>query len=649
MPSHRSGKGMTNFVACINPLEKLPVSVDIISVLPDSVANQIAAGEVIQRPASAVKELMENAIDAGAGFVKLIVKDAGRTLIQVVDDGKGMSATDARLCFERHATSKIRVADDLWNLNTMGFRGEALASIAAVAQVEVKTRREEDAMGTLIQIEGSEVKLQEPCAAPKGTSFSMKNLFYNVPARRNFLKSDGVEFRHILEEFERIAFANPTIGFSLWHNGNELYRLEAGTGEEPRAALRQRILALYGMPYNQRLVPLEEDAGIVKISGFVIKPEFTRKTRGEQFFFLNKRFIRNSYLHHAVQSAFEQLLPQGNFPGYFIFLEVDPKTIDVNIHPTKTEVKFEDERSIYAVLRSTVKKSLGQYNIAPTLDFDQEMSMEIPLPNSQPIRMPEIKVNPAFNPFETNSNKSTSYNEPSYGGQGREQRNLQNWETMFNQHMHATPSADVIPSVQQVLHDTQSKPIGQGAAFMQLHERYILSPMKNGLLVIDQQRAHERVLYERYIHSIARQQVQVQQKLFPENVTFSPALTHIAESQIEALQAIGFDIHPFGNNTFVVHGIPAGTEEYDVTALLEEVLETFRENEQQLHLKPLENIARSLAKQAAIRPGKPMDVREMQALADELFGCEQPAFAPDGKPVYINFPIDDIDKRMKRS
>ncbi len=583
---------------------------------------------------------MENAIDAGADFIKLIVKDAGRTLIQVVDNGKGMSATDARLSFERHATSKIRVSDDLWALQTMGFRGEALASIAAVAQVELKTRREDDAMGTLINIEGSEVKSQEACAAPKGTSFSMKNLFYNVPARRNFLKSDGVEFRHILEEFERIAFSNPEIGFSLWHNGNEMYRLEAGTSEEPRAALRQRILALYGMPYNQRLVPLDEDAGIVKISGFVIKPEFTRKTRGEQFFFLNKRFIRNSYLHHAVQSAFEQLLPQGHFPGYFIFLEVDPKTIDVNIHPTKTEVKFEDERSIYAVLRSTVKKSLGQYNIAPTLDFEQEMSMEIPLPNSQPIRMPQITVNPSFNPFDSNSHKSTVYNEP------REQRNVQNWDTMFNQHM--TPSADVIPAVQQALHETQSKPLNEGASFMQLHERYILSPMKNGLLVIDQQRAHERVLYERYIHAIARQHVQVQQKLFPEHITFSPALTHIAETQIEALQTIGFDIHPFGNNTFVIHGIPAGTEDYDVMKLLEEVLETFRENEQQFQLKPLENIARSLAKRAAIRPGKNMDVREMQALADELFGCEQSAFAPDGKPVYINFPIDEIDKRMKR-
>jgi DNA mismatch repair protein MutL len=620
------------------------VSPDIISVLPDSVANQIAAGEVIQRPASAVKELMENAIDAGAGFVKLIVKDAGRTLIQVVDDGKGMSATDARLCFERHATSKIRIADDLWNLNTMGFRGEALASIAAVAQVELKSRREEDAMGTLIHIEGSEVKLQEPCAAPKGTSFSMKNLFYNVPARRNFLKSDGVEFRHILEEFERIAFANPTVGFSVWHNGTEMYRLEAGTSEEPRASLRQRILALYGAPYNQRLVPLDEDAGIVKISGFVIKPEFARKTRGEQFFFLNKRFIRNSYLHHAVQSAFDQLLPAGNFPGYFIFLDVDPKTIDVNIHPTKTEVKFEDERSIYAVLRSTVKKSLGQYNIAPTLDFEQEMSMEIPLPNStQPVRVPEIKVNPAFNPFDTDSHKAPSYSET------REKNNLQNWETMFNQHIHSTPPADVIPAVQQVLHETTSAPVAEGAAFMQLHERYILSPMKNGLLVIDQQRAHERVLYERFIHSMARQQVQVQQKLFPEHVSFTPALTHVAETQLEALQSIGFDIHPFGQNTFVVHGIPAGTEDYDVAHLLEEVLETFRENEQQLHLKPLENVARSLAKRASVKAGKPLGVREMQALCDELFGCEQPAFAPDGKPVYINFPIDEIDKRMKRS
>lgn len=626
------------------------MSADIISVLPDSVANQIAAGEVIQRPASAVKELMENSIDAGADFVRLIVKDAGRTLIQVVDNGKGMTSSDARLCFERHATSKIRQADDLWNLHTMGFRGEALASIAAVAQVELKTRRDEDAMGTLIHVENSEVKSQEPCAAPKGTSISMKNLFFNVPARRNFLKSDSVEFRHILEEFERVAFANPSIGFSLWHNGNEMYRLEAGTSDEERIALRQRILALYGMPYNQRLVPVEEDAGIVKISGFVVKPEFTRKTRGEQFFFLNKRFIRNTYLHHAVQTAFDQLLPQGHFPGYFIFLDVDPKTIDVNIHPTKTEVKFEDERSIYAVLRSTVKKSLGQYNIAPTLDFEQEMSMEIPLPGKEMPRMPEIKVNPAFNPFENDSNKPASYNAPHHGGQARGKSNLQNWEVMFNQHMQKPQhAADVLPDVQPLIEETKSKLVSEGASFMQLHERYILSPLKNGLLVIDQQRAHERVLYERYILAIARQHVQVQQKLFPENVTFSPAMSHIAETQITTLQSIGFDIHPFGNHTFVIHGVPAGTEDYDAQKLLEEVLETFRENEQQFHLKPLENIARSLAKRAAIKPGKSLDTREMQALVDELFGCEQSSFAPDGKPVFINFPIDEIDKRMKRS
>ncbi len=624
------------------------MSLDIISILPDAVANQIAAGEVIQRPASAVKELMENAIDAGASFVKLIVKDAGRTLIQVVDDGKGMSPTDARLSFERHATSKIRVADDLWNLNTMGFRGEALASIASVAQVELKSRREEDAMGTLVYIEGSQITSQEVCASPKGTSISMKNLFYNVPARRNFLKSDGVEFRHILEEFERIAFANSGVGFSLYHNGNEMYRLEAGATDESRAALKQRILALYGMPYNQRLVPLDEDAGIVKISGFIIKPEFAKKTRGEQFFFLNKRFIRNAYLHHAVQSAFEQLLPHGNFPGYFIFLEVDPKTIDVNIHPTKTEVKFEDERSIYAILRSTVKKSLGQYNIAPTIDFNQEMSMEIPYrKGDSPITMPEIKVNPAFNPFKTGNGSGEFSHDKS-----RETSNKNNWETMFSQHMHKShgemPSADVIPEVQTQLHESSDKPISENASFWQLHDRYILTSMKNGLLIIDQQRAHERVLYERYIHSIARQQVQIQQKLFPDTIAFAPAMAQIVESQLSAFQAIGFDIHPFGANTFVVHGIPAGTEEFDTPKLLEDVLASFKENDQELNLKPLENMARSLARRAAIKPGKNLSPSEMQSLVDELFGCEQSGFCPNGKPVFINFPMDEIEKRLKR-
>lgn len=624
------------------------MSTDIISVLPDAVANQIAAGEVIQRPASAVKELMENAIDAGATFIRLIVKDAGRTLIQVVDDGKGMSPTDARLSFERHATSKIRVSDDLWSLTTMGFRGEALASIAAVAQVELKSRREEDTIGTLVYVEGSQVTSQEACAAPKGTSISMKNLFYNVPARRNFLKSDGVEFRHILEEFERISFANASIGFSLFHNGNEMYRLEAGAQDESRAALKQRILALYGMPYNQRLVPVDEDAGIVKISGFVIKPEFAKKTRGEQFFFLNKRFIRNAYLHHAVQSAFEQLLPSGHFPGYFIFLETDPKTIDVNIHPTKTEVKFEDERSIYAVLRSTIKKSLGQYNISPTIDFNQEMSMEIPyLSKDTQIRMPEIKVDPEFNPFKTSTGSGGSNNRTT------ESHNQQNWETMFSQHMHSNnqglPSAEVIPDVQTQLHAPSEKPVDSNASFWQLHERYILSALKNGVLVIDQQRAHERVLYERYIQGIARQTVQVQQKLFPDTVEFTPTMAYLVESQLGALQAIGFDIHPFGSNTFVVHGVPSGTEEFSTPKLLEEVISTFKENDQELHLKPLENIARSLAKQASIKSGKHLSTSEMQSLVDELFGCEQPSFCPSGKPVFVNFSIEEIDKRLKRS
>lgn len=618
------------------------MSKDIISVLPDAVANQIAAGEVIQRPASAVKELMENAVDAGATFIRLIVKDAGRTLIQVIDDGKGMSPSDARLCFERHATSKIRSADDLWNLHTMGFRGEALASIAAVAQVELKTRREEDTMGTLITIENSSVNSQEPCAAPKGTSISMKNLFYNVPARRNFLKSDAVEFRHILEEFERIAFANPTVGFALHHNGNEMYRLEAGTDSEWRASLRQRIMALYGSPYNQRLVPVEEDAGIVKISGFVIKPEFAKKTRGEQFFFLNKRFIKNSYLHHAVQSAFEQLIAPGNHAGYFIFLDTDPKTIDVNIHPTKTEVKFEDERSIYAVLRSTVKKSLGQYNIAPTLDFEQEMSMEIPYnPGNIEVKMPEIKVDPTYNPFNTSSPGKSSNNEY------REQKNLDNWEVLYNKHI--TPVAEQLHTGHQIgtpVHETQAET--SVSVCMQMDNRYIITTRSAGVLVIDQQRAHERVLYENYITGIARHQVQTQQKLFPDTIAFSPALAHVVETNLGAFQSIGFDIHPFGNNTFVIHGVPAGTEEHDTTILLEQVLQTFNENEQELHLKPLENMARSLAKRAAVKPGKALSIQEMNALVTQLFHCEQPAFSADGKPVFVNIAADEIDKRMKR-
>jgi DNA mismatch repair protein MutL len=621
---------------------------DIIKLLPDSVANQIAAGEVVQRPASAVKELMENAVDAKASTIKLIVKEAGRTLIQVVDDGTGMSDTDARIAFERHATSKIKSADDLFNLHTMGFRGEALASIAAIAQVELKTKRDEDETGTAVVIEGSVFKSQEAVAMPTGTSFSIKNLFFNVPARRNFLKSDAVEFRHIVEEFERVAFAHPHIAFSLHHNGTEVFNLTKGN-------LRQRVIALYGNPYNQRLVPVDESTDIVRITGFICKPEFAKRTRGEQFFFLNNRFIKNGYLHHAVQGAFEQLLPHDSFPGYFLFLEVDPHTIDVNIHPTKTEVKFEDERAVYAILRSAVKRALGQYNISPTIDFEQEMSMDIPYNQKGVPVAPGIHVNPNYNPFATENVEKGSGN---YGGNSfaqKEKSGISNWQEMFNSHIgkDSMPADDVIPAReenQQLRHsDLESADENKSSSnIWQLHERYILTPVKSGILVIDQQRAHERILFEKYLRAIEQHNAHVQQLLFPETLEFSPSDSAIVNALLEDFNALGFDLRSFGSNTYVVHGIPAGTEEKGCVELLEGVLETYKMNEQELHLAPRENMARSMAKQAGIKAGRPMNILEMRALVDELFACEMPSHAPDGKPAFINFPIDELDRRFKR-
>ncbi|MBI3511933.1 MAG: DNA mismatch repair endonuclease MutL [Bacteroidetes bacterium] len=610
---------------------------DIIRLLPDSVANQIAAGEVIQRPASAVKELMENSIDAGATKIQLIVKDAGRTLLQIVDNGKGMSETDARISFERHATSKIRNAGDLFDLHTMGFRGEALASIAAVAQVEMKTRREEDSSGTEIRMEGSKFISQEDCAVPAGTSFSVKNLFYNVPARRNFLKSEAVEFRHIVEEFERIAFAHPGTAFSLHHNNSELFNLLPGHGDF-RAQLRQRIVALYGNPYNQRLVPVEESTPILSVSGFIGKPEFAKRSRGEQFFFLNKRFIRNSYLHHAVQSAFEQLLPKDAFACYFLFLEVDPKSIDVNIHPTKTEVKFEDERSVYAILRSAVKRALGQYNISPTLDFEQEMSMQVPAKNNAALVAPTIKVNPGYNPFAEQKKFSGENPLPVPG------KFSGDWQQMFDQRIAKNEPG------QKILHSEMDAPVEHPSSsqIWQLHERYILTPIRSGILVIDQQRAHERVLYERFLRAMKNANSSSQRLLFPETMEIPAADAVLISGLLGEINSCGFDVQHFGANTFVVNGIPAGLEEKSAALVLEKMIGEFRENEQELRLHPQESIARSLAKQAAVKQGRILSPEEMRALADELFACETPAYAPDGKPAFINFPIEEIDKRFKR-
>lgn len=614
---------------------------DIIHLLPDSVANQIAAGEVVQRPASAVKELMENSLDAGSTLIKLHVKDAGKTLIQVIDNGCGMSETDARMSFERHATSKIRKADDLYAIRTMGFRGEAMASIAAIAQVEMKTKRIGDEVGVKIEIEGSELKIQEACTCPEGTSIAIKNLFFNVPARRNFLKNDSVELRHVIDEFQRVALPNPQVAFSLHHNSTEVFHLEKST-------LKQRIMGIFGNSYNNRLVPVEENTSIVNIKGFVIKPEFAKKTRGEQFFFLNKRFIKNTYLHHAVQTAFQELLAKDSYASYFLMLEVDPKTIDINIHPTKTEVKFEDEKTVYAFLRSAVKKSLGQFNITPSIDFNQESHLyNMPLkPADGIIKQPTIKVNPDYNPFKNDTPKN--YTKAS----SRELSNRSNREKLYTNHTSETPQPEVKKEekTQQIIDTDWDNDLHESNKKLtyQLHNKYILSHIKTGFMVIDQQGAHERILYERMLETLEKHQSATQQELFPKTLELNAADFALLKELQEEIKGLGFDIREFGKNTYVIQGVPAATVNYESSALLEGLIENYKQNQQELKSNKRENIARSMARNMSVKAGKPLTQEEMNSLIDELFACKMPYSTPGGKPTITTISIDDLDKRFKK-
>lgn len=624
---------------------------DIINLLPDSVANQIAAGEVIQRPASAVKELLENSIDAQSTAIKLIIKDAGRTLIQVIDNGTGMSETDARMCFERHATSKIRSADDLFHIKTMGFRGEAMASVAAVAQVEMKSKRADDPLGTQIIIEGTELKSQTQCACTKGTSISVKNLFFNVPARRNFLKSDSVELRHIIDEFQRVAIAHPEIAFSLHHNNSELFHLEKGT-------LRQRLVGIFGDNYNQRLVPVEENTTIVNVSGFIGKPEYARKSRGEQFFFVNGRFIRSSYLHHAVQNAYEQLLPPDAFPSYFINIEIDPRAIDVNIHPTKTEIKFEDERSVYAIIRAAVKQSLGKYNIAPSLDFEQEQSIELPpMKSREEILMnpPKIKVNKNYNPFVIEENKAErkkTFDSPviPFSGSfpvGKGEHGSSAWEKSIQKPLEVERRNEEETQTEITIEGEKSAK----STSYQLHNKYILAHIKTGMIIIDQQAAHERILYEKYYAQAAQQKGASQQQLFPQTIEFSPGDAVVVKELHSELQGLGFDINEFGRNTFIVYGTPAGISDNNVFGLLEKLVEDYKQSEggkSKLAETRRDIVARAMAKNLCMKAGETLSNEEMAHIVDELFGCKMPYASPSGKPTLITIPLDEIEKKFRK-
>ena len=625
---------------------------DVIQLLPDAIANQIAAGEVIQRPASVVKELVENAVDAGAAKIQLLVKDSGRALVQVIDDGCGMTVTDARLSFERHATSKLREAADLFRLRTMGFRGEALASIAAVAQVEMKTRRQADELGTLLLIEGSEVKKQEPCQAPPGTSIAVKNLFFNVPARRNFLKSPSVEMRHINEEFVRIALAHPDIYFTLHHNGQEVYHLPPGN-------LRQRVVGIFGKAYDKRLVPVFEDTDVLKIDGYVGKPEFAKKSRGDQYFFVNERFIKSSYLHHALAAAFDELLPKETHPFYVLFLRMDPSRIDVNVHPTKQEIKFEDERLVYNYLKVATRHALGRHSVMPTLDFEAEntLSQAPPRPSTHGSTTLPSAMNSGEGRAGSPSPSGTSA-PPSEAR--RHANNLRNWETLYqdlpetedplseNAEMEFSGEPLVIPSRLDAAETEQDRTDQRtGLPPYQIHGRYIVSQLKSGFLLIDQQAAHERILFERYRKEVKNQSGRSQQQLFPHHIDLPAADAELLRDMLPQLQALGFVIEPFGQNSFLVQGLPAElAERQRPERLLQILLEQYREDTD-LDFKAHDRLAAALARSASIKRGQALTEEEMRTLIDRLFACELPYRSPFGRQCFLNFELDELARRFE--
>ncbi|MFN0014146.1 MAG: DNA mismatch repair endonuclease MutL [Saprospiraceae bacterium] len=625
---------------------------NVIQLLPENVANQIAAGEVVQRPSSVVKELMENAIDAGATHIKLILRDAGKTLVQVVDDGCGMSETDARMCFERHATSKIREARDLFEIRTMGFRGEAMASIAAVAQVEMRTRRAVDELGTRVVVEDSAVKIHEPCQAPSGTSISVKNLFFNVPARRNFLKGDPVEMRHMLDEFQRIAVANPDLFFSLHHNDQELFHLPPGN-------LRQRIVKVFGEAANKKLVPVHEETDILKISGFVGKPDYFKKSRGEQLFFVNGRFIKSSYLHHAVVGAFEEMLPPDTYPLYVLFLEIAPSRIDINVHPTKQEIKFDDEKLVYNYLKVTVRHALGAYSVTPTLDFEQEPAFQASSGGSS-------------QPHQSGQRAGSVRDYPPKSQGDRSDDNLRNWQRLYegldlldpknNPDSETQPSIfpseasadevpsggfDLRPSAESSSLDDESGSFSKGQKEpYQIHGQYIVSQIKSGFILVDQQAASERILYERYLEALRQQPVTTQQALFPKNIELPPADAALLRAVLPDVNRLGFDISEFGGDAFIIHGSPSDmgaglTEEI----LLERLLAQYKNN-LELDLGTHESLARAMARSAALKRGHPLNATEMQDLIDQLFACPSPYRSPSGRTCFITFELDELQKRF---
>lgn len=614
---------------------------DIIQLLPDHIANQIAAGEVIQRPSSVVKELLENAIDAGADEIKLILKDAGKSLIQIIDNGKGMSPTDARMSFERHATSKIKVANDLFHIKTMGFRGEALASIASIAQVEMITRPVSEEVGTKIIIEGSKIVKQEPVQSSLGTSIQVKNLFFNIPARRKFLKSDPVELKHILDEFQRVALAYPEVFFTMHHNGTESYHL-------PKANLKQRIVGILGKAVQEKLLPLHETTDLVAFSGFILKPEGCKRTKGDQYLFVNKRFIRSTNLNHSIKQAFDNLLQAEQYPGYIVFLEIDPSHIDINVHPTKTEIKFEDERLIYNYLKVSVKHALGQYSIAPLLDFQSDSNFEQAEKHFTSTSYPDTRERQEMT-FSSESKKTTFHAQREHTREA-----LQSWDDIYRNlslpkenFENATTHLED-ENVQGLQAELQLHPpdkINLKSPF-HIHQSYIVTQIKSGLMIIDHQAAHERILYEHYRDLLSSGEHVTQKELFPRVLEFDGAKSSVLLDILEYVNALGFEINHFGNQSFIVHGTPAGLDSrVDIEHLLDKIIEQYLVN-YEFDFGIEENIARSMASSASIKRGRNLDDTEMIKIVDQLFACEMPYKSPGGKNCFITLELDEIQKRF---
>jgi len=639
----------------------------VIRLLPDHVANQIAAGEVVQRPASVVKELLENAVDAGATAIKLVIKDAGKTLIQVIDDGKGMNEIDARMCFERHATSKISIAEDLFQLQTKGFRGEALASIAAIAHVELKSKEHTAELGTHVIIEGSKIISQEIVVAPSGTSFSVKNLFFNIPARRNFLKSDQVELRHVIDEFERVALAHNDIQFTFINNGSEMFNL-------PASNFRQRIVNVFGGKTNEKLVPVQETTEIVEVHGFVAKPEFAKKSRGEQFFFVNDRFIKSGYLHHAVTAAFEGLLKDGTHPSYFLYLTLPPNSIDINIHPTKTEIKFDDEQALYAILRATIKHSLGQFNVSPVLDFQKDGDLEVPYSyEGTKSNEPTVAIDTFFNPFESMKSGSSlagqmgsgfnpfeSVKPKTSGSSFQSNASFQDrkhksggWETLYEGISDAKEiiltsanhqfDEEVITG--SLFDDDASQPTNHQQSY-QFQKKYIISPIKSGMIIIDQRRAHQRILYEHYMRSFTVKQNASQQLLFPLSLYYGVYEMELLKNLQNELVQMGFLFDEISNEKIVILGIPVSITESEVSIVLEDLLNDMQDDAPAdvdiLH----DRIAKSLAQSLAVKTGTYLSDKEQENIVNSLFGCEDPQTSPFGKTTFITMKVEDIDKKF---